>query len=332
MKKSQILIIDDDAGIRKTLADILKAKGYRTLQAEGGAVGIALLRSNPVDLVLTDLGLPDTSGIEILDIVRAEFPHTQTIILTGSATLDSAVKATNRGAFSYLMKPYDLDSLLLHIQRAIEKQRIEEDLRISKRMIEDVSQGITDSILLLSMDLKIVWANKAALAQKGLTLEDMVGKPCHLIHHHRETRCDSAEEPCPVDELPATGGSRTVQHIHYDEVGNRFHVEITVYPVRDEAGEITGLVHVSRDITERVQMEEMIADKVRQLEASLARVKQLEGIIPICMYCKKIRDDAEHWQQMEEYISQHSEADFSHGICPECFQRQIEEIEAREED
>ena len=64
---------------------------------------------------------------------------------------------------------------------------------------------------------------------------------------------------------------------------------------------------------------EELTDKVTLLEAALAKVKQLEGIIPICMYCKKIRDDKESWQQLEGYISEHSEALFSHGICPECY-------------
>jgi hypothetical protein len=62
-----------------------------------------------------------------------------------------------------------------------------------------------------------------------------------------------------------------------------------------------------------------LTGKVALLEAALVKVKQLEGIIPICMYCKKIRDDKESWQQMEGYISEHSEAQFSHGICPECY-------------
>lgn len=64
-----------------------------------------------------------------------------------------------------------------------------------------------------------------------------------------------------------------------------------------------------------------LTDKVALLEAALAKVKQLEGIIPICMYCKKIRDDMESWQQLEGYITAHSEALFSHGACPECSQK-----------
>ncbi|HIJ94470.1 MAG TPA: hypothetical protein HPP94_01750 [Desulfuromonadales bacterium] len=73
-----------------------------------------------------------------------------------------------------------------------------------------------------------------------------------------------------------------------------------------------------------------LADKVIQREEAVAHVKQLEGIIPICMHCKKIRDDQKSWQQLEQYISNHSEARFSHGICPECYEKEIRKLEERE--
>ena len=63
---------------------------------------------------------------------------------------------------------------------------------------------------------------------------------------------------------------------------------------------------------------DLLKQKNEELEAALARVKQLEGIIPICMYCKKIRDDQQSWHQLETYISKHSEVLFSHGMCPDC--------------
>jgi hypothetical protein len=63
-----------------------------------------------------------------------------------------------------------------------------------------------------------------------------------------------------------------------------------------------------------------LADRVRQLEEALARVKQLQGLLPICSYCKKIRDDKNYWYQVEHYITQHSEAQFSHGMCPDCYE------------
>jgi hypothetical protein len=131
--------------------------------------------------------------------------------------------------------------------------------------------------------------------------------------------------------LLETGNSKTVQHIHINKDGNESFVEINVYPVKDNTGEVVELVHISKDITQRVRMEKEIAEKVMQLEESLARVKQLEGIIPICMYCKKIRDDMKMWHQLEAYISQHSEAMFSHGICPECYKIHMSEFLAIKE-
>lgn len=71
------------------------------------------------------------------------------------------------------------------------------------------------------------------------------------------------------------------------------------------------------------QLQENLAHRVRDLELALARVKQLQGLLPICSYCKKIRDDQNYWQQVESYIARHSEAQFSHGICPECYEREV---------
>jgi PAS domain S-box-containing protein len=72
------------------------------------------------------------------------------------------------------------------------------------------------------------------------------------------------------------------------------------------------------DVTERRRVEAEKGRLVRELEASLANVKRLSGLLPICASCKRIRDDRGYWQQVEAYVSDHSEAEFSHGVCPEC--------------
>lgn len=72
------------------------------------------------------------------------------------------------------------------------------------------------------------------------------------------------------------------------------------------------------------ELQRSLADRVRDLENALQQVKQLQGLLPICMYCKKIRDDQNYWQQVEHYIGDHSEARFSHGICPTCFESVVE--------
>ena len=69
-----------------------------------------------------------------------------------------------------------------------------------------------------------------------------------------------------------------------------------------------------------LEMQQTLADRLRELEAALSRVKQLQGLVPICSYCKKIRDDGNYWQQVESYMSAHTEARFSHGICPDCME------------
>ena len=125
----RLLIIDDDAQLRRTLGDILKVKGYEALTAEDGTEGLSLLGAGPVDLALIDLSLPDIGGLELLERIRADFPSTQAIVLTGDASVESAVEATHRGAFSYVVKPCAMDQLLLQIRRAVEKGRAEAQLR-----------------------------------------------------------------------------------------------------------------------------------------------------------------------------------------------------------
>jgi DNA-binding response OmpR family regulator len=75
-----------------------------------------------------------------------------------------------------------------------------------------------------------------------------------------------------------------------------------------------------------IEMQDALADKIEELRHALDQVKTLRGIVPICMYCKKIRNDHEIWQKLETYIAEHSEADFSHGLCPECAEEQMEII------
>ena len=85
-----------------------------------------------------------------------------------------------------------------------------------------------------------------------------------------------------------------------------------------------------------VELQEELAQRIRDLEASIAREKTLKGLLPICSYCKKVRDDGDYWQQVEQYIESHADVSFSHGICPTCFKDVVEpelaEFEAKTEE
>jgi len=78
-----------------------------------------------------------------------------------------------------------------------------------------------------------------------------------------------------------------------------------------------------------IDLQNSLAGRVSELERAMAGVKQLQGLLPICCYCKKIRDDQNYWQQVEGYISKHSEAQFSHGVCPDCFEKIVKPELAR---
>jgi len=73
-----------------------------------------------------------------------------------------------------------------------------------------------------------------------------------------------------------------------------------------------------------IELQANLADRIVKLEEALDQVKRLQGIIPICGYCKKVRDDKDYWQNVESYIATHSEAEFSHGICPSCYTQVVQ--------
>jgi sigma-B regulation protein RsbU (phosphoserine phosphatase) len=77
-----------------------------------------------------------------------------------------------------------------------------------------------------------------------------------------------------------------------------------------------------------VELQQALAARVRELEEALAQVKRLRGLLPICSYCKKIRDDSNYWHQVETYFLDHSEVRFSHGICPDCLERELRAFDA----
>jgi len=226
MQKKKIFIIDDDPNITKTLSDILTAKGYDASSAKNGKEGLDLLNKTPANLVVIDLGLPDMPGLDVLGRIKADYPFIETIILTGNASIDSAIEATNRGAFSYLTKPYEIDQLILHIRRALEKQQAQEKI-----------------------------------AAHNIELERINGVL-------RQTNAELAKE-----------------------------------------------------VTKRIWAEEMREKLIIELKDALSKIKTLSGLIPICASCKKIRNDKGYWEQIEEYIRNRSDADFTHGICPDCMKK-----------
>ncbi|HNS53420.1 MAG TPA: PAS domain-containing protein [Syntrophales bacterium] len=108
-------------------------------------------------------------------------------------------------------------------------------------------------------------------------------------------------------------------------------IALAFQPVYDGSSRFLGTRGSNRDVTERKLAEAEREKLIGELRSALSRVKLLSGLIPICACCKKIRDDKGYWNQIETYIRDHSEADFSHGICPECAPKEYPELFAEKE-
>jgi PAS domain S-box-containing protein len=192
----------------------------------------------------------------------------------------------------------------------------EKSLRESEERYRRLVDYAPDAILVFS-DKLILYANSAAFHLFGSERpEQLIGQSITSIVHPDFQ--ELAEEHFQLTEQDDRSGSHLdLRLIRFDGVP----VDVAAVGIRISYKGKSAVQVILHDITERKQFQDELADKVEQMEAALAKVKQLEGIIPICMYCKKIRDDKESWQQLESYITQHSEALFSHGICPDCFQK-----------
>jgi DNA-binding NtrC family response regulator len=121
---ANVLVIDDESGVLESLRILLKTEGFAAHTALGGKQGLAQLAAVRPEIVITDVRMPEVSGIDVLGAVRSQDPDTPVILMTAQASLQSAVEAVNRGAFYYLNKPFGNDELLTILRRAVEHRRL----------------------------------------------------------------------------------------------------------------------------------------------------------------------------------------------------------------
>jgi PAS domain S-box-containing protein len=161
-KKPRVLIVDDEEDFRLTLKDILEVKGYETVTVENGKNALQEVNRDSFDIGLIDLNLPDVSGLELIQTIKLYSPETELIVLTGSPSLPTAVKALNAGAFGYIEKPYNVDRLFIVLERAFERQRLIRVLRESETRYRRLFEEVGSAILLLNLKTNEIYhPNKA---------------------------------------------------------------------------------------------------------------------------------------------------------------------------
>jgi DNA-binding NtrC family response regulator len=137
MSAVKIMVIDDEPLMRVTIQDALLAEGYEVTVAETGEKGVGLLKDQQIDILITDLKLPDMDGIQILREVKSLNATTQAILITAYGSVDSAVTAMKEGASDYLTKPFAMDELLLIIKRILRMKQLEEENIFLRKKVEE---------------------------------------------------------------------------------------------------------------------------------------------------------------------------------------------------
>ena len=206
------------------------------------------------------------------------------------------------------------------MQDISERKRMEQALKDSEEKYRAVVQNANEGIL-VAQDGFVKFMNNAGFAFTNYSREDLFNKPfINLIHpDDRQMVIDRHLKRLAGEDVPKRYSLRYLG----PEGGVRW-MEISVVAIIWEEKPAT--LNFLTDITERKQAEEEREKLIEQLQEALAKVKTLSGFLPICASCKKIRDDKGYWKQIETYIRDHSEADFSHCICPECSQKLYPEL------
>lgn len=140
-----ILIIDDEAAIRKTLSEILGYEGYRITEAADGEEGLKIFREKSFDIVLCDIKMPKVDGIEFLERAREINSETPIIVISGHGNIETAVEAVKKGAFDYISKPPDLNRMLITLRNAMDKTTLQAETKVLKRKASKVQEIVGNS-------------------------------------------------------------------------------------------------------------------------------------------------------------------------------------------
>ncbi|MFA5221778.1 MAG: PAS domain S-box protein [Methanoregula sp.] len=258
-EKDEILVIDDDEGTRKTLALILKKKGYDVITAGTGEAGLQQAHGRKIAVALLDINLPDIEGIRLIAPLKEMHPDLAVIMITGFASMENAMRALNEGATGYVLKPVNIDEILSKIHDVLERQHLiksrqlaEEALRVSEEKYRSLVEDINDVIYSLDERGNITYISPAIEKISGYS-------PSHLTGHPFAGFIVKEDLPGAMQAFEA-GMKGTVTSFPFRVVtksGEVRWLSVSSYPSFAN-GNLSGVHGVLSDITERKQAEEAV--------------------------------------------------------------------------
>jgi len=213
MEGARILIAEDEPIARDNLAHVLRKEGFETVAVENGALAIQELERREFDLVMTDLRMQPVGGMQVLKRVKELHPHTEVIVITGFATVSSAVEAMQSGAFYYVPKPYKIDDVRILVRPALAKRSMRREVSELRRQIQSQKEapliiGSSPQMEALKKTIRQIAptdCNVLILGETG-TGKELVAKTIHQLSPRGDKRflainCGAFSEELLANEL-----------------------------------------------------------------------------------------------------------------------------------
>jgi PAS domain S-box-containing protein len=323
-----VLLIEDSENDARLLLEEIKEAGYEPMSERVQTAGDlnAALSRHTWDVILSDYVLPRFSGPEALKLVREKNPDIPFIMISGVFGEETAVEMMKAGANDYLTKK-NFSRLVPAIEREIEaahSRKARAHAESMARYLAAIVESSDDAIYGMKLDGTVVSWNRAAERIYGFRAGEIIGRNVSILYpdERLDELIDTMERIKRGDHVGRSETSRVRKG------GLQIPVSVTVSPMKNMDAKISGASVIARDITARKREEQERIKLIGELTEALGRAKTLAGLFPICACCKRIRDDQGYWQQVEAYISEHSDAVFTHGICPECYKEAEQELKS----
>jgi PAS domain S-box-containing protein len=318
-------VVEDEALVAENLRHSLHHLGYAVAGiADTAAEAVELAREHRPDLVLSDIRLKGPEDGTAAARTLSRELDVPVVFLTAHADEATLQRAWQSGPFGYVVKPYSERELRIAIEVALERYRSEKRVRRAERLLDATLRSIADAVIATDERGRITFMNAVAQALTGEDASDAVGRELGVVFLASDPlRSQPVQNPAleVIQSGEATAPQRDLTLVARG--GKLRSIDGSCAPIRDEHGHVVGGILVFRDVSERKKHEVEREKLIAELQQALANVRTLRGLLPICAWCKQIRDDEGYWQTVEAYIQTHSDAEFTHGICPECFEKHV---------